>query len=165
MKRRCRRVPGGGDQVDADHRDACACAGQQQIGVAQLGAEVGKRHDRSGDARGQGLGALDAAVDDSDVTHAGPRECCRDALADLACAEHDDSSPGERAEAFGRHFDGGVTDGGRAATDRRLGAGSFTGLDRMTEQQVERGLGCSFGLCQLPRRTYLAEDLALTENS
>src|SRR4029079_6113541 len=67
-------------------------------------------------------------------------------------------------EPFGGHLDGGVTDRRCAATDGRLRAGTFAGFDRVPEQQVERRLRRALGLCQLPCRAHLAEDLALAEH-
>ena len=72
--------------------------------------------------------------------------------------------PASAAEAFVRHLDRGVADRRGVLADDGLGAGPLAGLDGVTEQQVQRGLGAALGLRDLPRAAHLAEDLALAEH-
>ncbi len=67
----------------------------------------------------------------------------RDALADLAGTDDEHVPFGERAEPIADHVDGGVADARRVTADRGLGAGPLAGLQRVAEQQVQRGSGRS----------------------
>ena len=104
------------------------------------------------------------AVGDHDVVGSGVDECGGDSFAHLSGADDQHSPADQRPEPLGCHLDCGVADRRRTPTDRRLGARPLAGLDRMAEQQVERGLCAAFFLGELPCRTHLTEDLALAEH-
>ncbi|CAB4734111.1 unannotated protein [freshwater metagenome] len=146
-----------------DYR-AGTCAGHDQVRLCECRAEIGERVHTAADTGSERNGAFNGAVGNCDLTDAGTTQRHCRSLGHLAGADDEYAPSAELTESFLRHLDGCVRDTRRAASDCRLGTGPLADLERVTEEEVERGLGATLHPGEFPCVTDLAEDLALAEH-
>ena len=154
------RTGRGRDGLAAEQDAGGAGAGDDEVGVGDLGVEVAQRRPAGVVLTGEALGPLRRAVDHDDL--AGPTAYDgRDGEAGHAAgADDDDAAP---SEVVGRPVEGGGDERRRRAVDAGLGVGALADAQGLLEQGVEGRAHRAQLLAAAERVAGLAEDLGLAD--
>ena len=152
---------GGGDLGEPDQRLGRPGAGDDHVGLDELGAE-GRQRQRGGGVLGrETVGASGRAVE-----HRDPRGSAAGEVGDRERRHRtgaDDDGPGTR-ELDAAALQRGTDQGGGGAIDRRLGVRTLADPQRLLEEGVEGRADAAVLLALAQRLAGLAEDLSLADH-